>query len=136
MYYTVQTKLHSPDCSRTPGFKSSLNRVHLKIHHALKETSHPTDRSRVADLNWIAISIGNFLCSPRRGKMCFGKIRFHWSDVPAEKNSSSVNAGTDGQLSSGKTSAVGMNALQILEIKKLKWFCFCYLQSPPWFARC
>jgi hypothetical protein len=35
--------LLSPDCSRLPGFKSSLNHVQLKIHHALKETSYLTD---------------------------------------------------------------------------------------------
>jgi hypothetical protein len=32
-----------PDCSRLPGFKSSLNNVHLKIFHALKDLCHPTD---------------------------------------------------------------------------------------------
>ncbi len=31
-----------PNCSRLPGFKSSLNGVQLKIHHDLEETSFPT----------------------------------------------------------------------------------------------
>src|SRR5207245_8399564 len=33
----------STDCSRPSGLKSSLNQVHLKIHHALKETSYLID---------------------------------------------------------------------------------------------
>jgi hypothetical protein len=28
--------LLAPDCSRSSGFKSSLNRVHLKIYHAME----------------------------------------------------------------------------------------------------
>ena len=37
----------SADCSRPSGFKSSLNRVHLKIHHAFEATSSLTDQGKM-----------------------------------------------------------------------------------------
>jgi hypothetical protein len=53
--------LPSADCSRKPGLKSSLNEVHLKIRHALKETSYPTDKRTMAGLIGTATTIGSFL---------------------------------------------------------------------------
>ena len=43
-----------------PGLKSSLNEVHLKIHHALKETSYLTDRGSITGSGDLATTIGNF----------------------------------------------------------------------------
>src|ERR1035437_9486873 len=58
MYLLSRLTLHLPDCSRTPGFKSSLNQqVHLKIYHALKETSYLTDGASIADSPEIATTI-------------------------------------------------------------------------------
>jgi hypothetical protein len=58
MYLLSRLTLHLPDCSRTPGFKSSLNQqVHLKIYHALKETSYLTDGASIADSLKIATTI-------------------------------------------------------------------------------
>ena len=67
--------LPSTDCSRTPGLKSSLNRVHLKIHHALKETSYQTDDSKIAGSGALAIAIGNnpraqLDTAPKVGRRC------------------------------------------------------------------
>jgi hypothetical protein len=42
-----------------PGLKSSLNEVHLKIHHALKETSYLTDKGTITGSSGIATTIGN-----------------------------------------------------------------------------
>ena len=42
MFVTVRLTLHSPDCSRISGFKSSLKQVHLRIHHAVGLTSYLT----------------------------------------------------------------------------------------------
>ncbi len=39
--------LLSTDCSRTSGFKSSLNHVHLKIYHVLEATSYLLDAVKV-----------------------------------------------------------------------------------------
>ena len=49
------------DCSRTPGLKSSQNLVHMKIHHAQKETSYLTDSWTIADFGGIATKIANNL---------------------------------------------------------------------------
>jgi hypothetical protein len=50
-----------PDCSRTSGLESSLNQVHLRIHHALKETSYLTDSVSFPPFTTIATRIGNYL---------------------------------------------------------------------------
>ena len=47
--------LLSRDCSRKSGLKSSLNEVHLKIYHALKETSYLPDRSTLSVWHPIAM---------------------------------------------------------------------------------
>jgi hypothetical protein len=47
-----------------PGLKSSLNEVHLKIHHALKETSYLTDEGSITGSGGIATTIGNYLSNP------------------------------------------------------------------------
>jgi len=56
--------LLSTDCFRMPDLKSSLNEVHLKIHHALKETSYLTDKGSVTGFGGIATTIGNYLSDP------------------------------------------------------------------------
>ena len=38
--------LLAPHCSRLPGFKSSLKRVHLKIYHAVEVTSYRPDEQQ------------------------------------------------------------------------------------------
>jgi len=47
-----------------PDLKSSLNEVHLKIPHALKETSYLTDKYNMTGSRRIATTIGNFLFNP------------------------------------------------------------------------
>jgi hypothetical protein len=47
-----------------PDLKSSLNEVHLKIPHALKETNYLTDKQNMTGSRWIATTIGNYLFSP------------------------------------------------------------------------
>src|SRR6185295_11987101 len=56
----------STDCSRTSGLKSSLNKVHLKIHHALEETSYLTDGLSLTGSGGIATTIDNYLLRPAR----------------------------------------------------------------------
>jgi len=46
----------SPNCSRPPGFKSSLNRVQLKIHQVLEATSSLLTPVKLAFLAQIASS--------------------------------------------------------------------------------
>jgi hypothetical protein len=65
------------DCSRTPGLKSSLNEVHLKIHHALKETSCLADKSRMPDSGGMATIIDNYLIKPVAAIPAW---RFNWSN--------------------------------------------------------
>jgi hypothetical protein len=44
MFYNVLSPtLLFPYCSRLPGFKSSLNEVHLRIYHVLEATSYLSD---------------------------------------------------------------------------------------------
>jgi hypothetical protein len=50
-----------------PGLKSSLNDVHLKIHHALKETSYLTDKANITGFGEMATTIGNYL--PTRSRL-------------------------------------------------------------------
>jgi hypothetical protein len=51
-----------------PDLKSSLNQVHLKIPHALKETNYLTDKENMTGSREIATIIGNYLFKPvRRG---------------------------------------------------------------------
>jgi hypothetical protein len=64
MFLLSDKPVLSTDCSRTPGLKSSLNQVHLKIHHALKGTSYPTDQCSVTGSAAIATTIGNYLFAP------------------------------------------------------------------------
>jgi hypothetical protein len=61
MFNCPTNRRFSTDCSRTSGLKSSLNSVHLKIYHALKETSYLTDHTIVTVSAAIAITIGNYL---------------------------------------------------------------------------
>ena len=42
-------------------FKSSLNQVHLRIQHALKETSYLTDRLSMTGSGRKATTIGNYV---------------------------------------------------------------------------
>jgi len=56
--------LYSTDCFRMPDLKSSLNEVHLKIPHALKETSYLTDKWNMAGSRRMATTIGNYLFNP------------------------------------------------------------------------
>jgi hypothetical protein len=44
-----------------PDLKSSLNEVHLKIPHALKETSYLTDNPNMTGFRQNATSFGNYL---------------------------------------------------------------------------
>jgi hypothetical protein len=46
-----------PDCFRSSDFKSSLNQVHLKIYHALKETSDLSDTTTLTGIAGIATTI-------------------------------------------------------------------------------
>ncbi|MEI7936942.1 MAG: hypothetical protein WCK27_09655, partial [Verrucomicrobiota bacterium] len=50
-------------CSRLSGFKSSLNRVHLKIFHAMEVTSYLTDERTVTLSEQIARTIYRNLSS-------------------------------------------------------------------------
>ena len=57
MYSLTRQTVLSPDCSRGSGLKSSLNRVHLKIYHALKVTSHLSEGARLNYSQGIATNI-------------------------------------------------------------------------------
>jgi len=41
-----------------------LNQVHLRIHHALKETSYLTDPDSMTGSGGMATTIGNYLFDP------------------------------------------------------------------------
>ena len=56
-YYVLMIPLFSPNCSRLSGFKSSLNRVQLKIYHVLEATSYLSDFGKLAHSCLIARSI-------------------------------------------------------------------------------
>jgi hypothetical protein len=61
-----------------PDLKSSLNEVHLKIPHALKETNYLTDNHNVTDRRWIATTIGLYLFQPGRDKILLAEaLRVH-----------------------------------------------------------
>jgi hypothetical protein len=60
MFYCPTNRYFSQTVPETPGLKSSLNQVHLRIHHALKETSYLTDGRRLARSDRIATTICNY----------------------------------------------------------------------------
>jgi len=47
MFYVLSLNLLFPYCSRTSGFKSSMNEVHLRIYHAVEATSYLSDAPKV-----------------------------------------------------------------------------------------
>jgi len=61
MFLLSDSLLLSTDCSRTPGLKSSLNLVHLRIHHALEETSYLTDARKLTGFGTMATTFANYL---------------------------------------------------------------------------
>jgi hypothetical protein len=56
-----------PDCFRKSDFKSSLNQVHLRIYHALKETSQLTDAPTMTGSGGMATTIGNYVLGHNPG---------------------------------------------------------------------
>ena len=79
MFYCPTNTALSTDCSRTPGLKSSLKQVHLRIYHALKETSYLTDTFIIALFVKIARTIGNYLLdqTPRPREMIFASAIYN-----------------------------------------------------------
>ena len=73
---TVRLTRIFTDCSRTSGLKSSLKQVHLKIHHALKETSYLTDSRILTGSGPIATTIAIYLSTDRcwRGPLLLAKL--------------------------------------------------------------
>lgn len=62
MYYyaLLELPLRLPDCSRPPGFRSSPNRVRLKILHAVDSNSYRADARKVAHPTHNATKIFKF----------------------------------------------------------------------------
>ncbi len=61
MFYCPTNRYFLQTVPEMPGLKSSLNEVHLKIHHALKETSYLTDANNMRYSGRIATTIVNYL---------------------------------------------------------------------------
>jgi hypothetical protein len=57
-----------PDCFRSSDFKSSLNQVHLKIYHALKETSDLSDVANLTGFSGIATIISGYFQATHAGR--------------------------------------------------------------------
>lgn len=65
MYYyaLLELPLRLPDCSRPPGFRSSPNRVRLKILHAVDSNSYRADARKIAHFAPNATKIFEFFQS-------------------------------------------------------------------------
>jgi hypothetical protein len=57
----------SLDCSRPPGFKSSLNRVHFEIHHVLESQSRLRRGKTATVISQIKRELGNGLLRDSQG---------------------------------------------------------------------
>ncbi len=79
MFYCLRLKdctLLFPDCSRPSGFKSSLNRVHLKIYHASKAASYLSEGVSLPVSEGIATGILNYFKALKRGLPALSAPRF------------------------------------------------------------
>src|SRR5262249_51262161 len=70
LQFVLSLTLFSPNCSRSSGFKSSLNKVHLRIYHRMGSYKlsirRPQNAPLPADCKWFLENVSG------QGRLSFG----------------------------------------------------------------